>query len=140
MSEENKALILRQLEEVMNKHNPDAIDEFYAPDLVYHNAPPGIPPTREGVKAQVAMYMGAFPDTKVTSDFLVAEGDKVVIRWTATGTHTGDLGEIPATGKRTKTTGIAIFRVAGGKIVEEWFESDTMDLMQQLGVVPAPGG
>ena len=99
-----------------------------------------MPNGREGVKAQVAMYMDAFPDTKVTSDFLVAEGDKVVIRWTATGTHTGDLGEIPATGKRTRTAGIAIFRVAGGKIVEEWFETDQMDLMQQLGVVPLPGG
>lgn len=140
MSEENKALTRRQLEEVFNKHNPDAVDEFFAPDYVNHNAPPGLPGGRDGLKALVAMYLGAFPDLKVTSDFQLAEGDKVVMRWTATGTHSGELMGIPPTGKRTKTTGISIARVAGGKIVEEWNESDQMDLMQQLGVVPAPGG
>jgi steroid delta-isomerase-like uncharacterized protein len=140
MSEANKALMRRQLEEVFNKHNPGAVDEFFAPDYVNHNAPPGLPGGRDGLKAFAAMYFSAFPDLKVTSDFQLAEGDKVVMRWTATGTHTGELMGIPATGKQIKTTGISIARVAGGKIVEEWNESDQMDLMQQLGVVPAPGG
>jgi len=140
MSEENKALARRQLEEVFNKHNPGAVDEFYAPDFVNHNAPPGMPNDREGVKAIAAMYLGAFPDVKVTSDFQLAEGDKVVMRWTGTGTHTGELMGIPATGKRIEMTGISIQRIAGGKIVEEWVESDQMGLMQQLGVVPAPAG
>jgi steroid delta-isomerase-like uncharacterized protein len=140
MSEENKALMRRQTEEVFSKHNPGAVDEFYAPDFVSHNAPPGMPNDREGLKALAGMYLGAFPDLKVTSDFQLAEGDKVVMRWTATGTHTGELMGIPATGKSIKMTGIGIQRIAGGKIVEEWFESDQMGLMQQLGVVPAPGG
>jgi predicted ester cyclase len=86
------------------------------------------------------MYLGAFPDLKVTSDFQVAEGDKVVMRWTGTGTHTGELMGIPATGKRIEMTGIGIQRIAGGRIVEEWVESDQMGMMQQLGVVPPPGG
>jgi len=140
MSEDNKALARRQLEEVFNKHNPGAVDEFYAPDFVNHNAPPGMPNDRAGVKAIAAMYLGAFPDVKVTSDFQLAEGDKVVMRWTGTGTHTGELMGIPATGKRIEMTGISIQRIAGGKIVEEWVESDQMGLMQQLGVVPAPAG
>lgn len=139
MSEENKALLRRENAEVWNKHNPDAIDEFYAPDLVSHNAPPGVPNDREGLKAVVGMYLGAFPDLKVTSDFMVAEGDKVVTRWTATGTQTGELLGIPPTGKQIRTTGIAINRIVGGKITEIWNESDQMDLMQQLGVVPPPG-
>ena len=140
MSEANKALMRRELEEVWNKHNPDAIDEIYAPDFVNHNAPPGMPNDREGFQAFVGINLGAFPDVKVTSDSLVAEGDKVVSRWTGTGTHTGELMGIPATGKRIKMTGITIARVAAGKIAELWIESDQMGLMQQLGVVPAPGG
>jgi steroid delta-isomerase-like uncharacterized protein len=140
MSEANKALQRRQLEEVFNKHNPGAVDQFFAPDYVNHNALPGMPNDREGVKAFAALYLGAFPDLKITSDFQVAEGDIVVMRWTATGTHTGELMGIPATGKQIKATGISISRVAGGKIVEDWSESDQMGLMQQLGVVPAPGG
>ena len=140
MSEENKALMRRELEEVWNKHNPDAVDEFYAPDLVNHSAPPGMPNDREGFKAFVGMNLGAFPDVKVTIDILVAEGDKVISRWTGTGTHTGELMGIPATGKRIEMTGITIVSVADGKIAEFWMESDQMGLMQQLGVVPPPGG
>jgi len=140
MSEENKALVRRELEEVWNKHNLDAIDEIYAPDFVDHSAPPGMPNDRAGAKARVGAFLGAFPDFKTTIDILVAEGDLVVNRSTSTGTHTGELGGIPATGKRITVTSIAIVRVAGGKIAEVWFESDQMGLMQQLGVVPAPGG
>ena len=138
MSEENKALERREIEEVWNKHNPDAVDEIYAPDLVNHSAPPGVPNDRAGLKALVGMNLGAFPDLKVTTDFLVAEGDKVVHHWTATGTHKGELMGIPATGKQIEMTGIAIVRIVGGKIVELWTESDQMGMMQQLGVVPAP--
>jgi steroid delta-isomerase-like uncharacterized protein len=140
MSEANKALMRRETEEVWNNHNPDAIDEFYAPDYVNHNAPPGMPNDREGHKALVSAYLGAFPDLKVTNDILVAEGDIVVNRSTGTGTHTGELMGIPATGKRMTVTTIAIARVAGGKIAEMWSEVDLMGMMQQLGVIPAPGG
>jgi steroid delta-isomerase-like uncharacterized protein len=140
MSEENKALLRRYFEEAWNKHNPAAIDEFYAPDLVNHSAPPGMPNDREGVKAGLGMFLGAFPDVKVTSDFVIAEGDKVAMRFTTRATHTGEWLGTPATGKRMEVTGIVIARVAGGRIAEVWYESDQMGMMQQLGVVPAPGG
>jgi len=140
MSEENKALLRRYFEEAWNKHNPAAVDEFYAPDLVNRSAPHGTPNDREGLKAGLGMFLGAFPDVKVTSDFMVAEGDKVVMRFTMTGTHTGEWLGTPATGKRMEVTGIVIARVAGGRIAEVWYESDQMGMMQQLGVVPAPGG
>ena len=135
MSEENKALQRREMEEVWNQKNLAAIDEFYAPDFVNHSAPPGMPHDLEGLKALIGMYFGAFPDLQLTAEFQVAEGDKVVVRWIVTGTHTGELMGIPATGKSIRTTGIAINRIVGGKIAEVWFESDQMDMMQQLGVI-----
>ena len=140
MSEENKTLLRRYFEEAWNKHNPGAIEELYAPDFVNRSAPQGMPNDRAGLKAGLGMFLGAFPDVKVTSDYLVAEGDKVVMRWTMTATHTGEWLGTPATGKRMEMTGITIARVADGKITEVWYESDSMGMMQQLGVVSMPGG
>ena len=138
MSEENKAVIRRFYEEVWNEKNLDAIDELIAADHVDHTLPPGLPPGREGVKAFVSMYLSAFPDTKMTIEDIVAEGDKVVTRWTATATHTGELMGIPATGKQVTVTGLDINRYSGGKSVEHWGKFDQMGMMQQLGVIPAP--
>lgn len=138
MSEENKALARRYNEEVWNNRNLDVIDELMADDMVDHALPPEIPPGPDGAKAFVGMYVNAFPDVKITIDDLVAEGDKVVTRWTATGRHEGELMGIPATGKQVTVTGIDITRYSGGKIVEHWGEFDQMGMMQQLGVVPAP--
>ena len=135
MSEENKALIRRFYEEVWNDKNLEAIDELVATDSVDHDLPPG----REGAKAFISMYLSAFPDTKMTIEDLLAEGDKVVTRWSATGTHTGELMGIPATGKQVTVTGLDINRYSGGKSVEHWGEFDQMGMMQQLGVVPGPG-
>ena len=139
MSEENKALALRVFEEVWNKGNLDAIDEIYVPDIVDHPHPPGLPPGVKGTKAFISMYLSAFPDTKMTVDLQIAEGDKVATRWTAQGTHKGELMGIPATGKQVTVTGIGIDRIAGGRIVETWGEFDQMGMMQQLGVVPSLG-
>jgi steroid delta-isomerase-like uncharacterized protein len=139
MYEENKALARRLFEEVWNKGNLDAIDGIYAPDIVNHTLPPGIPQGIEGNKVFTKMYLTAFPDTKMTIDLQIAEGDKVVTRWHAQGTHKGELMGIPATGKQATVTGIVIDRIAGGRIVESWGEFDQMGMMQQLGVVPTPG-
>ena len=139
MSEENKALARRAFEEVWNQGNLDAMDEIYAPDVVDHSRAPGFPEGVEGSKAFISMYMNAFPDTKMTVDLQIAEGDIVATRWTAHGTHKGELMGIPATGKQVTVTGIGIDRIAGGRIVESWGEFDQMGMMQQLGVVPAPG-
>jgi steroid delta-isomerase-like uncharacterized protein len=137
-TEQNKALDRRIFEAVSNK-NLDALDELMAPDMVDHELPPGLPAGRDGTKAFLGMFISAFPDIKVTIEDQIAEGDKVVTRWTATGTHTGELMGIPATGKQVTMKGIDITRFSGGKNVEDWGQFDQMGLMQQLGVIPAPG-
>jgi steroid delta-isomerase-like uncharacterized protein len=138
MSEENKAVARRIVEEVWNKKNLDAIDELIAADYVDHTLPPGVPAGREGARAFIGTYLNAFPDVKLTIEDMITEGDKVVTRWTATGTHTGELMGIPATGKRITVTGLDITRFSGGKSVEFWGQFDQMGMMQQLGVIPAP--
>ena len=139
MSEENKALIRRFFKEVWNEKNLDAIDELVAADQVDHDRPPGLPPGREGAKAFIGAYLNAFPDVKITIEDMIAKGDKVVTRWNATGTHTGELMGIPATGIQISITGIDITRYSGGKSVEHWGQFDQLGMMQQLGVVPVPG-
>lgn len=136
MSEQNKALSRRFMEEIWNKGNVAAIDELYSPDYVSHNNPPGVPGGVEGVKVFTSLYKNAFPDTQLTIEEQVAEGDLVVTRWTAKGTHKGELMGIPATGKQITVTGIGIDRIANGRIVEGWGEFDQLGMMQQLGVVP----
>jgi steroid delta-isomerase-like uncharacterized protein len=138
MSEENKALQYHQTDEIWNKHNLDAIDRFYAADFVSHNSPPGMR-DREGIKALISMYLSAFPDLKVKNVQQLADGDNVISRWKATGTHTGELMGIPATGKKIETHGISIVRIEDGKVAEVWNETDQMDMMQQLGVAAGPG-
>ncbi len=137
MSEENKALARRSIEEIWNKGNLAAADELVAPNHVTHD--PAIPnPGRgpEATKQQASMYRTAFPDLQVTIDELIAEGDTVVTRWTVRGTHKGDLMGIAPTGKQVTITGINISRIAGGKAQEDWSNWDTIGMMQQLGVVP----
>lgn len=139
MSEENKAVLRRFYEEVWNEGNLDAIDEIMSPNFTNQTAQPGISPDRDGVKQFLAAYHSAFSDAHMRVEDQVAEGDRVVTRWTGTGTHTGDLMGIPATGKEINVTGMGLHRVEGGQIVEGWTEADQMGMMQQLGVVPAPG-
>jgi steroid delta-isomerase-like uncharacterized protein len=123
----------------MNKQNLNVIPEIIAANFVSHQ--PGGQDFRgpEGVKQFASMYQKASPDARLTVDDQFAEGDKVVTRWTARGTHRGELMGIQPTGKRVTISGITINRIAGGKIVEEWENYDQMGMMQQLGVIPAPG-
>ena len=138
MSEQNKALN-RRFYEACNDNNLDAFDELMAADAVDHDLPPGLPPGRDGVKAFLGMFLSAFPDLTFTIEDQIAEGDRVVTRWTATGTHNGELMGIPATGKQVTVTGLDINRFSGGKSVEHWGQFDQMGMMQQLGVIPMPG-
>ena len=137
MSEQNKAIARRVFEEVWNKGNLDALDEVYVADVVGHNAPPGQPPGIKGTRQFIGMYLQAFPDTRMVVEDQVAEGDKVVTRWTATGTHRGELMGMPPTGKSVRVTGITINRLEGGKIVEEWGTFDQLGMLQQLGAIPS---
>lgn len=139
-TEQNKALVRQMVEEVFNRGNMSMADEFLAPDFVEHEElPPGIPPGREAPKVLFAMLRSAFPDFKATIEHLIAEGDEVVLHMTWTGTHEGEFMGIPPTGKRISINVIDILGMAEGKCVEHWGVMDSMTMMQQLGVVPAPG-
>ena len=139
-TEQNKALARQMVEEIFNRGNLSRADEFLAPDFVEREElPPGLPGGREGVQQLTAILRGAFPDFKATIDDLVAEGDKVVIRQTWTGTHKGEFMGVPPTAKSVSFGVIDILRIAGGKCAEHWGQMDSMGLMQQLGASPTPG-
>lgn len=135
MSEENKAIARRLFEEVWNNQDLDVLDEIYAPDVVDHELPPGLPPGITGSKMYLGMFMSAFSSTQITIKAQIAEGDKVVTRWAGTATHSGELMGIPATGKQVTVMGIHIARMAEGRIVEVWGQYDRMGMMQQLGEI-----
>jgi predicted ester cyclase len=138
-TEANKASVRRFYDEVFNKKNRAAIDEFIAPNHVNHALPPGLPAGIEGSKQFITMYLTAFPDLHFTVEDLIAEGDKVVARLTTRGTQQGVFMGIPPTGKQVTVTAIDINRIVGDKSVEHWLNMDTLGLLQQLGVVPLPG-
>lgn len=137
-TEDNKALVQRGIEEVWNQKNLAVLDEIASRDYVSHN-PAMTTHGLEQYKQLVSMYFSAFPDLHFTIEDQIAEGDKVVSRFSARGTHQGAFMGIPPTGKQGVVTGIGIDRFANGKIVEGWFNSDDLGLLQQLGILPAPG-
>ena len=135
-SETNKAIVRRYNQEVWNNGREDLFGEYVAKDVVHHGIPFG--PGLEGMKAGYAAAKSGFSGVQLTLDDLVAEGDKVAARWTFSGTHTGEITGIPATGKQVEQSGMAIYRLAKARIVELWFQPDNLGMMQQLGVIPTP--
>ncbi len=135
-TERNKAVIRRFVEEVQNQKNWDAFDELNSSDFVNLSAPPGVPSDKEGGKMFLGAFINAFPDSYVTIEDMIAEGDRVVTKKTFTGTHTGELSGIPPTGNRVSIQYVDIMRVRDGQIVEHWLSMDQLSFMQQLGVVP----
>ena len=137
MSEENKAIARREVE-MFSTGDFSIADEIYSDDYVGHD-PTKPEPIRgiEGAKEEAAGYRAAFSDLTLTIDHQVAEGEYVVTRWTARGTHDGDLEGIAPTGVSATTGGISIVRIVDGKIVEDHTQWDALGLMTQLGVVPA---
>lgn len=140
-TEENKAIARRWNEEVWNKGNLAAIDELFITDFVFNYPPPGAAPDREGYKQFLTRNFATWADIHCTIEDMVAEGDKVAVRWTWTGTHKGEfeLMGIAPTGKQVTMTGISIMHIVGGKIAKEWTEEDMLGMMQQLGVFPPQG-
>jgi steroid delta-isomerase-like uncharacterized protein len=135
-----KALAKRFNDEVMTKGNLDAIDEIVAEDFVEHQElPPDVPPGRDGLHAFVTMFRDAFPDLKVETVSTVVEGDEVWMQSVLTGTHKGELGGIPATGKKVSVTMFDRVKTRDGKAIEHWGVSDDMGMMTQLGVIPEMG-
>lgn len=139
LAEENKAIVRRCIEEAFNKGNTNAMDKFFAPNVVPHPLPSGVPHDRQGLKRFFTTLLAAFPDYCLTIEDMVAEGDKVVIRSTISGTHKGEFMGITSTGKQVTWTAIEIWRIEGGKVVEIWGQVDQLGMMQQLGVAPPPG-
>src|SRR5712691_4057100 len=137
-AEQNKAIV-RRYREAHNANNLAALDEIVVADIISHSAIPGLPPGLEGGKMVHMMFMSAFPDSHITTEDLIADGDKVVERFTFHGTNTGSFMGAPATGKHVASSGMSVFRIAGGKIVEHWGENDALGTMQQLGLVPSMG-
>jgi len=132
-TEQNKEIVRRTVEEVYNQRNIDKFNEFYAPDYIHHD--PAVPDvhTRDELVAYQKVMWGAFTEAWTAITNMTAEGDFVAKQWRWTATHTGDLYGIPPTGKKVDMTAITLYRVVGGKIVEDWWNTDALGFWQQLG-------
>ncbi len=140
-TEENKALMRDYLERFWNQADIDAGAQFIAEDVVLHGLDADVsvplPPGRAGVIEMRRIFDTAMPDFTLTIDDMIAEGDKVLVRWTGEGTHTGDLMGIPATHRRVRWTAMSISRIEAGVMVEGWQNMDNMGMMRGLGVLPS---
>jgi steroid delta-isomerase-like uncharacterized protein len=136
IEEENKAIHRRVYEEIWNKGNLDVVDELFDDNYIYHLIPQ--PRGPEFYKAMYQDFAGAFSDFHCEIEDMIAEGDKVMVRTTITGTHAQEFLGVTPTGKHISVTEIAVVRIKDGKIVEEWGSPDFFSMMQQLGVIPSP--
>ncbi len=143
-AEENRAVIMR-LFEVWSTGELRPLAEIIAPDYVGHFMSSTVQPASgpEWYRQYVTIYRAQYPDLHITIEDQLTDGDKGGVRWTLSGTHRGEtrtsLGiTIPPTGRRINITGVILFRLANGKIAEEWWEYDRLGLLMQLGAIPAP--
>ena len=114
----------------------ELVDQIFLTDFVDHNPQPGQERDGvEGIHQVLNAYHGGFPGLRVTADEVIVSGDRAVVRWTAVGTHDGDLLGIPASHREVRMTGIDILRVADGLIVERWGETNALQTMQQIGAI-----
>ena len=135
-TEDNKTLVQRFFEEVINQRNVAALDQFISPNGVNHTVPHGMP---QEPGQFLSLYLNAFPDVKATVEDVLADGDKVMVRVSYRGTHHGAFRGIPPTGRQITVTGLNIFRITNGKLAEHWGLADRLSVLQQLGVVPPLG-
>ena len=136
MTEQDKKMVRSTFEDIWNRGNLAAIDERFTSDYVGHSIRDIHGP--EGSKQFATAMRSAFPDYHYTVEDELANGNRVVHRWTARGTHMGEFQGIAPTGKQVTITGISIYRVANGKLIEGWTNADMLSLLQQLGVISAP--
>lgn len=134
-TDDNKALVQRFFDEVINQRNLAALDQLVSPNAVNHTVPSGLP---QGPNQFLSMHLNAFPDVKATVEELLADGDKVIARVSYRGTHQGAFRAISPTGKPITVTGINIFRIVNGKLHEHWGLADRLSALQQLGLVSSP--
>lgn len=133
-TDEMKQVVERMADEVWNRGEVGALDDMLAPDYVRHStSQPDV--DYAGFTAYIPALHAAFPDFNLAIHDLLAEGDLVAKRWTATGTQNGEFNGIPATGKAVAITGMTLYRFADGKVAEVWDISDMLGLLTQLGVL-----
>ncbi len=135
-AEANKALFQRYFDEGTNQGSLTVVDEVFSTNYLHHD--PANVDTIGGlddVKRHITTLRAAFPDLAFHVQDVVANGEDIVLRWTATGTHTGDYFGIPPTGKAFKITGMNYWRTANGQAIEGWVSRDDMGLMRQLGLM-----
>ena len=137
--EQNKAIVRRFFDEVLNQKDFGTVDELCAENYVLNVPPNPMIRGQEGLKQFLNTLFTALPDIHYTVEDMVAEGDKVAVRWTCCGTHKGEYMNIAPTLKEITVTGIHILRIASGKMEEDWANVDFLGMMQQLGVIPPPG-
>ena len=135
--EENKVVVQRFAEEVLQKHNLSVIDDIISEEYVWHGPDGQEVKGPEGFKQLATISLTGFSDGRFTIDAMVAEGDIVAVRYTRTGTHDGEYHGIPPTGKQINIPVAYFFRIADGKIIEARGYSDSLALLQQLGVGPS---
>jgi predicted ester cyclase len=139
-AEDNKQLVRRFYEEVWNRGSFEVADEVFSTTYVRHDLrPTEAAPGPEGQKQIARAFRDAFPDLRFDVEIVVAEGDHVAARWTASGTHTGRWGEVEPTGRSVSFSGVNIFRFVGGRVVEIWNHRDDLGLREQLGVAVFAG-
>jgi steroid delta-isomerase-like uncharacterized protein len=137
MSEENKALVRRIVDEAWNQGQPAVVDEAFAPDYQEHNPRPGQEPGIDGYRAGVVMMRAAFPDLFLDVYDTIAEGDRVAVLYTLHGTHDGELMGMPASGQRVSSDGMVFARFRDGRVIERWGVQDMLTLLQQIGALAA---
>ena len=135
--EENKSIVRRYVDEVLNKGDESSARSLLSPDFVFHMPDKDLRGL-EMFKQYMESSHSGMPDSHFAIEDIIAEKDKVVFCWTLTGTHTGEFMGIPATNKKVSNSGASVIRISGGKIVEIWPYWDRLSLMQQLGVAPSP--
>src|SRR5215469_17342409 len=135
--DENKAVVRRFSNEFKNKANHGIVDEIMAPNFQHHFKDPRIPKGREGMKLLGQSVVMAFPDVHANIHELIAEGNKVVERTEAHGTHKGTFNGVPATGRPVTWTELHVYTLDKGKITELWSEIDFLGMMMQIGAIPA---
>lgn len=134
---DNKELVRRITEEGMNKGDVSFVDAFFTPDYQVHTAGLELPRGPEAFKKAVALWRVAFPDFTVNIDEMVGEGDLVTNRFHTTGTHTGPLFGIPATGRTFEVHGVDMHRIENGRVAESWISDDVPRILTEIGIVPS---
>ena len=137
-TEANKIVVRRAYEELVMSGNFDALEEIVHEDYVDYTQPPGWPTDRAGLEQQVRYFRSAFPDIHVTLEDMTSEGDVVFHRQTMRGTHLGEFFGIAPTGRKVEMTGMHLFRVADGKLIEHRANNDDLGMLRQLGAIPEP--